>query len=197
MARNKKVNDTTDQSCFIHSPKSKYMIMFPFQIFNRIDKNIKDINKSSSYINSIYQLNVQNQDFNKCQCSRCKAKGNYEIKGYYYRRIVINNFDISIRITRVKCINCDATHALFFEDMIPYYSLISSECLEIYHNNFNSLFYSYDVLYRLKKSINTFIVYLKSVLGFIEDIHATNEKTITSMNKSYLQIHVGRISFAT
>ena len=65
--------------------------MFPFQIFNRIDKNIKDINKSSSYINSIYQLNVQNQDFNKCQCSRCKAKGNYEIKGYYYRRIVINN----------------------------------------------------------------------------------------------------------
>ena len=141
--------------------------MFPFQIFNRIDKNIKDINKLPSYINSLYQLNVQNQDFNKCQCSRCKAKGNYEIKGYYYRMIVINNFVISIRITRVKCINCNATHALFFEDMIPYYSLISYECLEIYHNHFNSLFYSYDVLYRLKKRINTFIVYLKSVLGSI------------------------------
>ena len=70
----------TDQSGFIHSPKSKYMIMFPFEIFNRIDKNIKDINKLPSYINSLYQLNIQNQDFNKCQCSRCKAKGNYEIK---------------------------------------------------------------------------------------------------------------------
>ena len=160
-------------------------------------KIIKNINELSRLANAIYQSNINNIDLNRCKCPHCKATGNYEIKGYYYRNIIFRANKIELRITRVRCCSCNKTHALFFEDIIPYYPLTSIESLELYLHLFDSLIYDSEVLHRLKKRFSMFITYLKSVNGSINDIQDSNDKTMESMSKSYLQIHLGLIRLAT
>lgn len=104
---------------------------------------------------------------------------------------------VRIRITRVECQSCNRTHALFFEDFIPYFSLTTFNCLEVYLNSFCSLYYDYDLLLRLKDRFFTFINFLKSIKKSILNISECNNKTIGSFRKSYLQIHRGLISFVT
>ncbi len=173
------------------------MITFRGFIFKDLKNNFKNNSKFSHYINSIYQSNVNDKDLNQCKCSKCNTTGNYEIKGYYYRNMTICLTKVKLRITRVKCLSCSRSHALFFEDMIPYFSLTSTECLHLYRNSFRSNAYDDDVLLRLKKRFSMFMKYLKSVAGSILDIQDSNNKTMKSISKSYLQIHLGLISLAT
>ncbi len=173
------------------------MISFRGFIFKGLTNNFKNNDKFSNYINSIYQSNVNNKDLNRCKCSKCNATGNFEIKGYYYRNIIICFTKVKIRITRVKCSSCNRTHSLFFEDIIPYFSLTSIESLKLYLNSFISNNHDYDALLRLKKRFSLFIKYLKSINGSIIDIQDSNDKTIKAINKSYLQIHLGSIILVT
>lgn len=173
------------------------MIMFKGFIFKSLTNNCNNNNKFSNLVNSIYQDNIDNKDLNNCRCSKCFSVGDYEIKGYYYRNIVLCFTKVRIRITRVECQSCNRTHALFFEDFIPYFSLTTFNCLEVYLNSFCSLYYDYDLLLRLKDRFFTFINFLKSIKKSILNISECNNKTIGSFRKSYLQIHRGLISFVT
>lgn len=173
------------------------MITISGFIFKGLTNTFHENTKFSNKVNSIYQQNIDNKDFNRCRCSKCNSTGDFEIKGYYYRNIVIDLNKISLRVTRIKCNSCNATHALFFEDIIPYFCLTSFDSLSLYLADFISAFYDYDLLHRLKNRFSQFIKYLNSVNESISKIHDINLKTIPSMSKSYLQIHVGFISFCT
>lgn len=166
------------------------MIIIPTSIFKSIsekkDKKLQLVN----YINDLYQCNVDKYDLNQCKCNKCSCVGNFCIKGYYYRNIVINFQVIKIRITRVKCKSCGRTHAIFFEDFIPYFSHTSHSMVSLHINNFHSNMYSYDFLLRLKKRFTIFLSFLRDKLN-INNIHESNKKTITTYQKSYLQIHKG------
>lgn len=53
---------------------------------------------------------------------RCcqKQGGSFVIHGYYSRRLKIKEQTFDILIMRIKCEYCDKTHAIFFNDFIPY-----------------------------------------------------------------------------
>ncbi len=109
--------------------------MIPIQILKSITKKIHKTNEKSqlvNYINDLYQKTVDECDLNQCKCNKCSCVGNFCIKGYYYRTIVIDNESYKIRITRVKCKSCGRTHAIFTEDFIPYFSHTTDDMCHLF-----------------------------------------------------------------
>ena len=73
------------------------------------------------------------QDLLKITCPKCNCVGRFYLHGFYTRFLyvailVVNSFlkdKISVRVLRLKCRNCNKTHAVLHHDIIPYnrYSL--------------------------------------------------------------------------
>ncbi len=168
------------------------MIYYPKFIFNRINKNITNKKELKTLINTLYQVEIDKLSFNKTICNKCLRKGDFEIKGYYYRNIIINNEKIKIRILRIRCKSCGKSHAIFTADFIPYFQLTTLCATQLYNNNFKSNLYDYDFLYRLKGRFNYFHIILKSIsLTIYDNILSIIIKSISKLYNSFLQIHRG------
>ena len=171
------------------------MIMHFKFLFNRFFKNNEIINEIEAeyeaqkvYTNEIWKLN-----FNTITCNKCKTKGNFEIKGYYYRKIIIDNYSPKIRITRIKCQNCNRTHAILFLDFIPYCQLSTLNSNHLILQNFIDDLCDSQLIERLKNRINKFEQRLKDI--GISVFTSTIEEVTRSYNQyrreTYLQIHKG------
>ena len=116
---------------------------FIFNSFEKflIDSLISSAKKLENKINEIYVKAINSIDFNKVVCNKCRSVGNYEIKGYYHRYIIINNYKLRINILRIKCRNCGRTHAILFLDFIPYYQLSAIDSKIIIDNDFKDEYY--------------------------------------------------------
>lgn len=183
----------TSKISFIHLPISKIMIIFLWSIFKDEIYNSDNLDKLSSRLQERYSSAVDNLSLNRTTCPSCKAKGDFEIKAYYYRNISYKNVIVRIRIQRVKCKSCHHSHAIFFEDFIPYYRLTSFESLQLFLNGYVTDEYDSYFMSRLKKRFNVFIMNTHSVICSIEKLHEFNLLLVPSLKRSYLQIHSGYV----
>ncbi|MBR3314656.1 MAG: hypothetical protein IKG18_11015 [Atopobiaceae bacterium] len=53
-------------------------------------------------------------------CPNCGAAGNYAHHGHYHRHFDDGAGERLVRVERVRCLSCKRTHALIWEDMVPY-----------------------------------------------------------------------------
>lgn len=53
-------------------------------------------------------------------CPRCGAVGNFTGHGHYFRHLVSIGSCARLRIRRVRCASCGATHAVLPEGVVPY-----------------------------------------------------------------------------
>lgn len=67
---------------------------------------------------NIYDNYVNSIDFSMTRCS-CKHVGLIR-HGYYYRTIKFRTRTIILKILRVKCTTCGATHAILLDAIVPY-----------------------------------------------------------------------------
>ena len=98
------------------------MIMQKKFLFNSLFKKNENISKEEMelLVNKLYAEATINLTFNKLICPSCNMVGNFEIKGYYERTIIVNNYSVRIKILRIRCKDCGRTHAIFFS-MILYH----------------------------------------------------------------------------
>ena len=174
------------------------MIMQMNFIFNNLFKNINKYSKKemNNIVNDIYIKETSKIDYNKTLCNKCKSIGQFEIKGYYTRTIIINNNSLRIRILRMKCTKCGKTHAVLFLDFIPYFQLSSLDSDLLIKQKFLNLLYNQELLNRLKKRVNKFIERIKLFKIIIDDsIYNISNNYIKARNHSYLQIHRGFVMF--
>ena len=88
---------------------------------NLINSNLIGIKKSGKVLFREYMSSFCPE---KEQCPYCNAKGNCTIFAYYHRYLIDflgGRPDVTrIRIMRVICSGCGATHAILFDPIIPY-----------------------------------------------------------------------------
>lgn len=172
------------------------MIIHKKFIFNsllkqNLEKSKKEI---ANDVESIYNEEIMNLDFNNIKCPKCGCIGEYDVKGYYTRTIIINNYSIRIKIKRIKCNHCGKTHALLFMDFVPYFQLSSKDSETLFLNDFKSNVYSDDLLKSLRKRFESFIKRITVfAISIKESIESITTKLITIRNNSYLQIHRGLV----
>lgn len=53
-------------------------------------------------------------------CPRCRCAGNFTGHGSYLRHLVLLGFEELIRVRRVRCASCGATHAVLPPGVVPY-----------------------------------------------------------------------------
>lgn len=53
-------------------------------------------------------------------CPRCGCPGNFTGHGSYSRALVVPGGCVSLRVRRVRCASCGATHAVVPEGVVPY-----------------------------------------------------------------------------
>lgn len=53
-------------------------------------------------------------------CPRCGAVGNFTGHGHYFRHLVVIGSCERLRVRRVRCASCGATHAVLPEGVVPY-----------------------------------------------------------------------------
>jgi len=170
------------------------IIHFKF-LFNDIFKNNEKFNEIQlKYeVEQLYSNAVNQLDFNKITCNKCKEIGDFEIKGYYYRNIIINNISVRIRITRIRCRSCKRTHAILFLDFIPYYQLSSFNSNQLILKQFIDNEWDEQIIQRLKQRVKQFERRLKDIVMSV--FTNTIEEITTSYNEyrreAYLQIHRG------
>lgn len=172
---------------------------FIFNSFNKIliDSLILSTKKLENKINEIYVEAINSIDFNRVTCHKCKVIGGYEIKGYYHRYIIINNYKLKINILRIKCKNCGRTHAILFLDFVPYCQLSSTDSKIIIDNDFNDEYYDFDLIKRLKKRAEEFnnriMPYGLNI--FKNEITEITRIVVFNSYNSYLQIHRGIVLY--
>ena len=170
------------------------MIMQKIFLFNNFPKNLIKKSQIERLVNEIYTVALENIDLDKAKCNICNSIGDFEIKGYYIRSIIINYTKVKVRILRVKCKNCGKTHAILFLDFIPYYSMSSSECKRLFDSNFNDQYYDVDLIYHLKKRIIKFMNRIRQIgISFYDSIFDITVKIINFRMNSFLQIHRGTV----
>lgn len=158
-----------------------------------IDSLILSVKKLEKKINEIYAEAINSIDFNNVECHKCKVTGDYEVKGYYERYIIINTYKLKIKILRIKCKNCGRTHAILFLDFIPYYQLSSLDSEEIIGNNFEDDIYNEEIINSLKKRVRKFNDRIRpyGLSVFNETILSIIKMIVFKCYNSYLQIHRG------
>jgi len=172
------------------------MIMQKKFLFNSLFEKNENISKEEMelLVNKLYAEATINLTFNKLICPSCNMVGDFEIKGYYERTIIVNNYSVRIKILRIRCKDCGRTHAIFFFDFIPYYQLSSQDSNALMLKSYIDYNYDYDLLKKLQKRVEIFkkriIQFSISIKEKIEDITI---KYIKARMNSYLQIHRGTI----
>ena len=97
-------------------------------LLSRSFKNIYMITIYLSNVNSIdaetYTKITDNLNLHSLTCSKCH-KHDFVRHGYYVRTLKFRNSSIKLRILRVRCLSCGATHAILLYFIVPYsqYSL--------------------------------------------------------------------------
>lgn len=79
--------------------------------FNSINDN--------TYNQEIYNNDIHNLNLDNVKCT-CGSIGNFFYHASYKRYLVLDNGEIQLTITRVKCRSCNKTHALLPNIIIPY-----------------------------------------------------------------------------
>jgi hypothetical protein len=77
-----------------------------------------------------YDNQVNNLQLHKLTCP-CGHSGCLSIHGYYKRKIKSGPFIIRLRIRRMICALCKATHALLLSSMVPYSQIPFQQHVEI------------------------------------------------------------------
>lgn len=169
------------------------MIIYSEFVFNGICSGESSPARLKSLVNRLYGEKVARLDFNRLRCGACQRAGDYEIKGYYRRKISINGVMVPVTVLRMKCRGCGRTHAIMFLDFVPYYRLASSTCHNLMARSFRSILYDDQVLYRLKRRASAFFLSVMHLAVTAADaIASVNLLSIPSAGLSFLQIHRGR-----
>lgn len=67
-------------------------------------------------------------------CPNCGAAGNYAHHGHYHRHFDDGRGERLVRVERVRCLSCRKTHALIWENMVPYKLRSESLHLELFRS---------------------------------------------------------------
>ncbi|MCM1197229.1 MAG: DUF6431 domain-containing protein [Roseburia sp.] len=165
----------------------------------KIKRNIKEI------LNN-YQISL---NFGFLECPYCKSSnlirwGKY-IRNCYY--IDDNNviFDI-LKIQRVKCKDCNHTHALLPSFIIPYKQFLLDVILTCINNNSITYKYkfSFDTISKWKYQFNKFLPYLKTIYFnhnnlinyIIDNIFNVYENFYNTCKKILMMTHKGIFNMA-
>lgn len=89
-----------------------------------ISDNFKTISQES------YNSLVDNLNIHSLTCT-CNKQGACCLWGSYSRFICVDNITFSLRVQRVRCMNCLRTHALLPTAMIPYFRTLLYDVLDI------------------------------------------------------------------
>lgn len=162
------------------------MVYINRAIFN----SLKEIN--NNIVKKIYTEHVLNINLNKIRCCQ-KSGGSFIIHGYYPRRLKIKDKLLEINILRIKCAYCGKTHAIFFNDFIPYSMFNTYEGHKILMNNIDDDF-SYEVIERIRKIKRQIIARLTLVgLRIDNDVTVLIKESVHFYCGHFLQIHRGKI----
>lgn len=66
-----------------------------------------------------------------------KCQGNFIVHGYYFRRVKLPFGLFRLRIMRLRCKDCGATHAILLSSLVPYSSIPLSVQVEVVKNRNN------------------------------------------------------------
>ncbi len=77
---------------------------------------VPDCNQISQ---SFYDSVIHDLQFQQLTCS-CSHSACLSVHGYYKRTVKLSSGAIRLRVCRVKCSECGATHALLLSSMVPY-----------------------------------------------------------------------------
>lgn len=94
----------------------------------------------NTYDQESYDNDIKNIDYSKIKCT-CNSTGNLHKHATYHRFLIIDNDDILLEITRIKCDSCGCTHALLPGIIIPYRILSNPDIIKIiqsFHHVSNS-----------------------------------------------------------
>ena len=147
---------------------------------------------TNNIVKKIYTESIQKINLNRIRCCQ-KHGGSFLIHGYYPRRLRIKEQTFDISIMRIKCEYCDKTHAILFNDFIPYSMFNTYEGKKILMNDIDDDF-SYEVIERIKR-IRKHILTRLIVIGLKidDDVSILLKSSIHSFCGHFLQIHRGRI----
>lgn len=84
---------------------------------------VRDCNQISQ---SFYDSVILSLPFHQLTCS-CSHSACLSIHGYYRRTVKLPSGAIRLRVCRVKCSECGATHALLLSSMVPYSQILLSD----------------------------------------------------------------------
>ena len=162
------------------------MVYINRPLFNGL-KEIDDNIVQKIYVEAINKINIT-------QVKCCQHHGgSFIIHGYYRRRIKRNESIADINILRIKCEYCNKTHAVFFNDIIPYSMFNAYEFHKILLNQIDKDF-SYEIIERVRR-IKPIVLARIKLLGLLisDDISMLLKWSIHSFCGHILQIHRGRI----
>ncbi len=105
----------------LHPGKSGLLLLIhtvlPVPIYNTmITIFVRDCNPISQ---SFYDSVIYNLPFHQLTCS-CGHAACLSIHGYYRRTVKLPSGPLWLRVCRVKCSECGATHALLLSSIVPY-----------------------------------------------------------------------------
>jgi transposase len=89
---------------------------------------IKDCNHQITQ--EYYDRVIHSISIHQLRCS-CGHSGCMIIHGYYRRHLKTSNGIIQLQITRVRCTDCGATHALLLSSIVPYSQIALSVQIKI------------------------------------------------------------------
>lgn len=102
------------------------MTMIPKKLH---DFNILSGKRQNSLSRDIYKQYIQDLEPAQLECNNCHHRGCCTRYGSYERNYLLSQADLNsekIKIQRVKCKDCNTTHALLPEEIVPYsqYSIV-------------------------------------------------------------------------
>ena len=84
---------------------------------------VRDCNQISQ---SFYDSVIFDLQLHQLTCS-CSHSACLSVHGYYRRTVKLSSGAIRLRVCRVKCSECGATHALLLSSMVPYSQILLSD----------------------------------------------------------------------
>ena len=82
-----------------------------------------------------YNNFIESLNFSSLACSKCSFRGQCKRHSFYTRKIITEHGKEDIRILRVKCSHCKATHALLHKWIVPYSQHLITDQIEIIRAN--------------------------------------------------------------
>ena len=157
---------------------------------------VRDCNQISQ---SFYDSVISNLPFHQLTCS-CGHSACLSIHGYYRRTVKLPSGLLRLRVCRVKCSECGATHAILLSSMVPYSQIplsdqqricndyeegrcVSSVCEinpSIDENNVKSILRNYRCCWREK---------LRSLRIPLSPVKALIRSCFSDYSSQFMQIH--------